>query len=73
MGTDLTRISEQARKEPELVFTSLYHHISDVDNLRAGLNGQPGSRMYGKSACPVLRGAGVRLAYGRDIVAPSRK
>jgi len=35
MGTDLTRISEKARKEPELVFTSLYHHISDVDNLRA--------------------------------------
>ena len=35
MGTDLRRISEKARKEPELVFTSLYHHISDVDNLRA--------------------------------------
>ncbi len=29
--------------------------------------------MYGKSACPVLRGAGVQLEYGRDIVAPSRK
>ncbi len=35
MATDLTRINEKARKEPELVFTSLYHHISDVDNLRA--------------------------------------
>ena len=34
MGTNLTRISERARKEPGLVFTSLYHHISDVDNLR---------------------------------------
>jgi len=34
MATDLTRISEKARKEPELVFTTLYHHISDVDNLR---------------------------------------
>ena len=34
MGTDLTRIGEKARKEPDLVFTSLYHHISDVDNLR---------------------------------------
>jgi len=34
MATDLTRISEKARKEPELVFTSLYHHICDVDNLR---------------------------------------
>jgi len=35
MATDLTRISEKARGEPELVFTSLYHHICDVDNLRA--------------------------------------
>lgn len=35
MATDLTRIGEKARKEPQLVFTSLYHHISDVDNLRA--------------------------------------
>ena len=35
MATNLTRISEKARKEPTLVFTSLYHHISDVDNLRA--------------------------------------
>ena len=29
--------------------------------------------MYGKAACPVLRGAGVQLEYGRDIVAPPRK
>jgi group II intron reverse transcriptase/maturase len=35
VATDLTRIGEKARKEPHLVFTSLYHHISDVDNLRA--------------------------------------
>ncbi len=35
MGTDLTRIGEKARKEPGLVFTSLYHHICDRDNLRA--------------------------------------
>jgi RNA-directed DNA polymerase len=35
VGTDLTRISGRARKEPGLVFTSLYHHICDVDNLRA--------------------------------------
>jgi RNA-directed DNA polymerase len=35
VGTDLTRIGEKARKEPGLVFTSLYHHISDGDNLRA--------------------------------------
>lgn len=35
MGTDLTRIGQKARKEPDLVFTSLYHHIYDEDNLRA--------------------------------------
>lgn len=35
MATDLTRIREKARKEPGLVFTSLYHHICDTDNLRA--------------------------------------
>jgi RNA-directed DNA polymerase len=33
--TDLTRIGEKARKKPGLVFTTLYHHICDVDNLRA--------------------------------------
>ena len=35
MATDLTRIGEKARKEPDLVFTNLYHHICDGDNLRA--------------------------------------
>jgi hypothetical protein len=35
VATDLTRIGEKARKEPDLVFTNLYHHISDGDNLRA--------------------------------------
>ena len=34
MRTDLTRIGEKARKEPDLVFTSLYHHVTDLDNLR---------------------------------------
>jgi group II intron reverse transcriptase/maturase len=35
MATDLSRIGEKASKEPQLVFTSLLHHISDEDNLRA--------------------------------------
>lgn len=35
MATNLNRIEIKAKKEPELVFTSLYHHITDVDNLRA--------------------------------------
>ena len=35
MATNLKWIGEKARKEPDLVFSSLYHHIVDVDNLRA--------------------------------------
>ena len=35
MSTDLNWIEEKARKEPHLVFTTLYHHVTDVDNLRA--------------------------------------
>jgi len=35
VATDLTWIGEKARKEPGLVFTSLYHHICDGDHLRA--------------------------------------
>jgi RNA-directed DNA polymerase len=35
MSTNLTRIGQKARKEPNLVFTSLYHHVVDVDNLLA--------------------------------------
>ncbi len=35
MSTELKRIGQKARKEPNLVFTSLYHHVVDEDNLRA--------------------------------------
>lgn len=35
MSTNLTRIGQKASKEPNLVFTSLYHHGVDMDNLRA--------------------------------------
>jgi RNA-directed DNA polymerase len=35
MGTDLTRIGERARKNREEKFTSLYHHVTDLENLRA--------------------------------------
>ena len=34
MSTNLTWIGEKARKEPKLAFTSLYHHVYDLDNLR---------------------------------------
>jgi len=32
--TDLTRIGERARKQPNLVFTSLYHCVTDLAVLR---------------------------------------
>ena len=35
MSTNLARIGQKARKEPNLVFTSLYHHVVAVDNLWA--------------------------------------
>ena len=47
MATDLTRIGEKARKEPDLVFTSLYHHTCDVDNLRASYDTLDGRKATG--------------------------
>lgn len=47
MSTDLTWIGEKARKEPELVFTSLYHHITDVDNLRVCYEDLCGTKAMG--------------------------
>ncbi len=35
MSTNLRRIGDKACKEPKLVFTSLFHHVTDSDNLRA--------------------------------------
>ena len=60
MATDLTRIGEKARKEPGLVFTSLYHHICDVDNLRA---------CYGKLEADKATGVdGVtKEEYGKNL------
>ena len=47
MSTNLRWIGERARKEPKLVFTSLYHHVTDVDNLRACYEALPGKRAVG--------------------------
>ena len=35
MARDLTQIGEKARKEPKLCFTSIYHFVTDEDNLHA--------------------------------------
>ena len=47
MSTDLSRIGEKARKEPDLVFTSLYHHVTDPDNLRACYEALDGTKAVG--------------------------
>ncbi|MCP4407261.1 MAG: hypothetical protein GY807_05760 [Gammaproteobacteria bacterium] len=46
------RIGERARKDSKLVFTSLYHHVSDVDNLRACYDALPGDWAVGVMASP---------------------
>ena len=47
VATDLTRIGDKARQEPTLVFTTLYHHITDVDNLRACYDRLPAHKASG--------------------------
>jgi group II intron reverse transcriptase/maturase len=47
MSTNLTRIGERARKQPDLVFTSLYHHVTDLDNLRACYETLDGDKAVG--------------------------
>ena len=47
MSTDLRRLGEKARSDPQLVFTSLYHHVCAVDNLRACFEALPGNRAVG--------------------------
>ena len=47
MSTERKRIGEKARSDPQRVFTSLYHHICDVDNLRACFEALPWNRAEG--------------------------
>ncbi len=47
MSTDLTRIKKRARRDQKMVFTSLYHHVTDVDNLRACYQLLNGSKAVG--------------------------
>jgi len=47
VATDLTRIGDKARQCPKLVFTSLYHHIADIDNLRACFQSLDGRKAVG--------------------------
>ncbi len=47
MSTNLTWIGERARKQPDLVFSSLYHHVTDVDNLQACYEALDGKKAVG--------------------------
>jgi group II intron reverse transcriptase/maturase len=47
MSTNLTWIGERARKQPDLVFSSLYHHVTDEDNLRACYDALDGKKAVG--------------------------
>ncbi len=59
MSTNPGWIGEKARKEPKLVFTSLYHHVTDVDNLRVCCDALPANRAVGVDG--VTEGVEVNL------------
>lgn len=62
MASDRARIGEKARKEPKLCFTSLYHHVTDLDNLRADFKGmEPGK-------APGIDGV-TKKSYGENLEA----
>ena len=60
MSTDLTRIREKARKQPDLVFTSLYHHVTDLDNLRSCYEALDGDKAVGVDGV-------TKEQYGEDL------
>jgi hypothetical protein len=60
VATNLKWIGEKARKEPDLVFTSLYHHIMDVDNLRACYDSLEAGKATGVDGVS-------KQQYGRDL------
>jgi RNA-directed DNA polymerase len=47
VSPNLERISVKARANPDLVFTSLYHHIADIDHLRACYQMLKGNKAVG--------------------------
>ncbi len=60
MATDLTRIDRKARRCPDLVFTSLYHHITDIDNLRECYRSLDGRKAVGVDGV-------TKEAYGEEL------
>lgn len=60
MATDLTRIGERARKDGKCRFTSLFHHVTDMDNLRACYEAME------KGKAPGVDGV-TKQRYGRNL------
>jgi group II intron reverse transcriptase/maturase len=60
VSTDLTRIRGKARKQPGLVFTSLYHHVTDLDNLRSCYEALDGDKAVGVDGV-------TKEQYGEDL------
>ena len=77
MATDLTRIGDKARQEPTLVFTTLYHHITDVDNLRACYDRLPAHKASGvdgvtKCSAPGFLDSGLTV-FASTLPRPARR
>ena len=60
MRTNLTRIGDKARKEPTLVFTSLYHHVTEIDNLRSCYDEIDGRKAIGVDGVS-------KAVYGKNL------
>jgi RNA-directed DNA polymerase len=60
VATDLTRIGQKARKDMRQVFTNLYHHVYDVDNLRACFDSLDANKATGVDGV-------TKLEYGQGL------
>ena len=60
MARDLTRINELARNKPKEKFTSIYHFVTDLEQLRASYE-----RIDGSAAPGVDRV--TKEEYGKDL------
>ena len=62
MSTNLVRIGLKASAQPDLVFTSLYHHIADIEHLRACYQLLKGNKAVGVDAV-------TKSMYAEDLEA----
>jgi len=60
VATDLTRIRAYVEKHPHEVMTSLYHHVTDVDNLRMCFDELDGKKAVGVDGV-------TKCEYGKNL------